>query len=236
MDIHPAAEVYPKMGADELALLAADIKANGQQEKIKLLEGKILDGRNRWDACQLAGVAPRSEDIATFEPLATAHSYNRSRRHLTPSQRAMVAANELEYLKKHPGEKGLNYNRVVHEQQISERSVARAQRVKAKGTKKLRKKVEKGEISVREADSIAGHTPEQQDAIIEQRDVIKNPPRKPHKKAEKPRRQAPMKEAKESLRKEARVAFASLVRHINKLGMFEELFNELERIRSRIEG
>jgi ParB-like chromosome segregation protein Spo0J len=47
----------------ELRALANDIKANGQLEAIVLYDGKVLDGRNRLAACELAGVEPRTEPI-----------------------------------------------------------------------------------------------------------------------------------------------------------------------------
>ena len=226
MEVHPAANVYPKISKAELELLADDIRINGQRERIRLLNGKILDGRNRWDACELAGIAPKSEEIVTDQPLAYVHSYNFNHRHLTPSQRAMVAAKELEYLKRYPKEKGLEYNRIMHEQKVSSRTVKRAQRVVKSGTKKLRDDVEEGKISVREADTIAGRTPEQQAELLKKR--TKRPSRK--------NKQAPMATAKAALRKDARLAFGQLVRSVNALGLFETLYDHLEAIRSRIEA
>ena len=43
---HPIAEMFPMMDDAALAELAQDIRDNGMQEKIKLWEGMILDGRN----------------------------------------------------------------------------------------------------------------------------------------------------------------------------------------------
>jgi hypothetical protein len=56
---HPAAALFPMLGEDELQKLADDIRANGLLEPIVLYEGKVLDGRNRLQACKRAGVEPK---------------------------------------------------------------------------------------------------------------------------------------------------------------------------------
>jgi ParB-like chromosome segregation protein Spo0J len=53
---HPLAALFPELPPEELTELARDIKARGQLEPIIVYKGLILDGRNRYLACQKAGV------------------------------------------------------------------------------------------------------------------------------------------------------------------------------------
>lgn len=92
---HPIAEIWPMMDQAQLQDLADDIKKNGQLQFIWLYEGMILDGRNRYAACQLAGIQPKTKDYTGDEPTAFAVSLNDKRRHMGAGVRAAVAA-ELE--------------------------------------------------------------------------------------------------------------------------------------------
>ena len=90
--LHPACKLFPKLAQDELHELADDIKANGLQNAIVLLDGKILDGRNRFAACKIAKVKPRFEEwTGRSSPVEWVISQNLMRRHLTASQRAVAA-------------------------------------------------------------------------------------------------------------------------------------------------
>jgi hypothetical protein len=92
LETHPEAELFPLMSESELTELAADIRANGLRQPIVLKDGKVLDGRNRYRACELADVEPRFEEADGVDPLTFVISLNRHRRQLTASQAAMAAA------------------------------------------------------------------------------------------------------------------------------------------------
>jgi ParB-like chromosome segregation protein Spo0J len=95
MKHHPIADVWPMMDEAKLAELADDIRKNGQLVPVWLYEGKILDGRNRWAACRIAGVEPKTKEYTGDEPTAFAVSLNDRRRHMNKGSLAAVAA-ELE--------------------------------------------------------------------------------------------------------------------------------------------
>ena len=88
---HPLAEIFPLMPYEEIAALAHDITDHGVKSKITLYEGKILDGRNRYRACEIAGVEPKFVEFDGDDALAHVVSLNLHRRQLTAGQRAMVA-------------------------------------------------------------------------------------------------------------------------------------------------
>jgi len=91
LEAHPLANLFPLIEGEEFDALVASIKRNGLREKIWLCEGKILDGRNRHRACQAAGVEPKFQEYTGNDPLGFVIDLNVRRRHLTETQRAMVA-------------------------------------------------------------------------------------------------------------------------------------------------
>lgn len=92
MKFHEYANLFPMMPDSDIVKLAEDIKEKGQSDSIITLDGQILDGRNRYRACQMNGINPRCEEYAGDDPLGFVISHNLHRRHLSESQRAMVAA------------------------------------------------------------------------------------------------------------------------------------------------
>jgi hypothetical protein len=77
------------MSDDELADLAADIKANGLIDA----DGVLIDGRNRLRACELAAIEPEFESLdADGDPIAFIVSANLARRNLSKGQQAIALA------------------------------------------------------------------------------------------------------------------------------------------------
>lgn len=94
--LHPLCDAFPQMSVDEFNDLVRSIREHGfhADQPVVFFQGKILDGRNRWRAASVAGVAPATRQFEGDEAAALAfvESRNLHRRNLTPSQKAAVAA------------------------------------------------------------------------------------------------------------------------------------------------
>jgi hypothetical protein len=97
--------------------------------------GKILDGRNRYQACVAAGEDAWIENWTGKDPIAYVLSLNMSRRHLDESQRAMVAA-KLATLKQGANQhsKGTTIVEASKALNVSDESILRAKTVQRQGT------------------------------------------------------------------------------------------------------
>ena len=133
-----------------------DIREHGLHEPIVVYEDKILDGRNRYRACEAAGLEPTFTVYTGDDPVAYVISLNLRRRHLSESQRAMVAA-KLATLKLGDNQhsEGLPIGRSSELLTVGERSVARAREVQEYGAPELIHAVEQGAVSVSAAADVA---------------------------------------------------------------------------------
>ena len=188
MDIHELANIFPKLGDEELKELCADIEKNGLAEPITVYEGKILDGRNRWTACTRLGIEPKTIEYTGNDPLAFVLSKNLHRRHLNESQRAMIAAKIANLPKGRPGKNppigGFTQSEAAKMLNTSERSVGRASKVQKSSVPEVAKAVETGKVPVSVAAKLADAPPEEQREAIarvergEKRPLPKQPPRR----------------------------------------------------------
>lgn len=99
MDAHEATSIFPMLGKKGLEDLATSIREGGQILPAVVHEGKLLDGRNRAKACELAGVElwTREWDGEGGTPLRYIIASNLTRRQLTPGQKAVAAAKALPF-------------------------------------------------------------------------------------------------------------------------------------------
>ncbi len=102
MELHPLCTLFPRLPDAELQSLADDIRAHGLREPIVTHGGMILDGGNRWRACELAGVMPTTVEYTGPSLVAFVLSANLHRRHLSPGQQAAIVAAAQDWAKAQP--------------------------------------------------------------------------------------------------------------------------------------
>jgi len=89
---HPLSAMFPPLSEEDFGKLAADIKLHGLRQHIVLYQGKILDGNNRYRACELAGIKPTFANFTGID--ADARNYvisaNIHRRHLSREDRKAI--------------------------------------------------------------------------------------------------------------------------------------------------
>ncbi len=89
--IHKLAKLFPRMSDEEYENLKASIADHGLLEPIVLMDGEIIDGRHRYEACCDVGLEPNFEEFdLNVDPLVYVLDKNLNRRHLSTSQRAAV--------------------------------------------------------------------------------------------------------------------------------------------------
>ena len=170
LPFHPCANLFPLLDGEEFDAFVADIKAHGLRQRIVLCNGAILEGRNRYRACIEAGIEPRFEQFNGRDPLAYVVSLNLQRRHLSESQRAMVAAKIATLL---DGQRQVGQLADVPTQaeaagmlNVGERSVRRAREVIDEGIPELARGVERGRIAVSTAAEVARLAGSEQREIV----------------------------------------------------------------------
>lgn len=188
--IHPVATAFPMMSKAEFDALKEDIRVNGQREPIVFWKNMLVDGRNRLKACEELGIKPdESELMDETDPIAWVISHNLHRRHLSESQRAMVAA-ELAKMthggdRKKDQESNCTLEKVSSMLKVSKDSIKRAKKVLASGADEVKRAVDQGELPVSVAAEFVKQVPDKQDQaeIVKKgkeeiRRVLKKPPQK----------------------------------------------------------
>jgi ParB-like chromosome segregation protein Spo0J len=198
MEYHEAAKIFP-MDEDSLQELADDIAKHGLLHPIEVFEGKIIDGRRRSAACLLAGVEPDYSEVNPADPIAYVLSLNLHRRHLTESQRGMIAAKVIEYhenqAKDRQREAGRHFGRGKEKVEanwpqansgkssdqvgdalaVGGRTVRRAKRVASAGAPEVIQAVESGKLSLNKAEQIVLTLPKEQQAEAVKETIERNP-------------------------------------------------------------
>jgi ParB-like chromosome segregation protein Spo0J len=150
MQPHPYADLFPHMKNEDFRKLVADIRDHGLQEPIVTYEGKILDGRNRAAACSNLQVKPLYTEYRGSAPLTYVMSKNLHRRHLSASQRSMVASKlaDLKSGQRADEVSGTSIDAAAKIMNVGRASVDRAKTVRASGDGELIEAVENGKVAV----------------------------------------------------------------------------------------
>lgn len=181
MEAHELANLFPMLPEQELNGLAEDIKENGLLEPIITYEGKILDGRNRYKACQQAGIEPHTEEYKGEKPLEYVLSLNLHRRHLNESQRAMVAsriANMPKGSNQHASIEAPSQSEAAKMLNVSRSAVQRARVVQETAEPEVIEAIDRGELTV----SKVVQQQKKQERIEDIQEICEGTPELPNKK------------------------------------------------------
>jgi hypothetical protein len=161
---------YDLAGA-EFDDLVAHVKENGLQTPITLLNGEILDGWNRYQACLAGEVEPDLADFHGTDDQAWEYvrGANFLRRHMTPSDRAVV------YLQKQSvslvsvpnGTPSKSVREIAKELDVGRGTAERIATIEKAHDPRIVDALAEGKVSVERAAKIAEMPKRQREAAIE---------------------------------------------------------------------
>ena len=165
LEFNPVANIFPLMQGAEYNQLKDDITANGLLDPIWLdTKGKILDGRNRYRVCLDVGVEPQYRTYEGSDELKFVISKNLHRRHLSESQRTVVAERlaNMQRGGDRPSENDSNFDsanlpignipqsQAAEMLNVSERGIRNVKAIE-RDAPELIERIESGEITIHEA-------------------------------------------------------------------------------------
>lgn len=176
LTFHPVADIFPMMSDREFIDLVEDIREHGLRESVWLhTDGRIIDGRNRYNACRRLGEDVEFRTYAGDDDglVPFVLSLNLHRRHLDESQRAMVAAR----IAKLP--RGANQHAQIQAPSqgdaagllnVSRTAVQSAKKVQEEGSTALVAAVDAGEVAVSTAATLTELPADEQRELIDAND------------------------------------------------------------------
>jgi ParB-like chromosome segregation protein Spo0J len=153
---HPLSALFPAMSAQEYAELRADIAKHGLRQALTLYAGQVLDGWHRLRACSETGVEVTTVEFTGDESAALAFvlSANLARRHLTTSDRSLIAARLANRKRGAPQKDQMSHLRIgdaADHLKVSPNSVKRAKKLLERGTPELISRVMAHELTISKA-------------------------------------------------------------------------------------
>jgi ParB-like chromosome segregation protein Spo0J len=180
LGVHPTAEILPLMSDLEFEGLVASIAAHGQREPVVIDQDRIVDGRNRYRACRRLGIPVK---IRRWDGLGSLVAFimdrNRERRHLSESQRALLAVRLKQAFEEEArvnmsrGGQGLaelpnlrSRDQAAEVVKVSSRLVGSAAKVAKQGAPELVAAVGRDEVAVSAAADVVALDHDEQAALV----------------------------------------------------------------------
>jgi hypothetical protein len=160
---HPLSAAWPEMEPDNFMALQASIAEVGVEEPVVLFEGKILDGWHRYIAWRgaialnpAAKCPHRNFDGTLAEACAFVKRRHR-RRNVTKEQQAYCEVQMDEYVREHAPGSGLErtVQQIADDAGVGTRTVVRARAVSRNAVPEVKEAFESGDISLKQAETIA---------------------------------------------------------------------------------
>lgn len=178
-EFHPVADIFRMMSDREFIDLIDDIREHGLREPVWLhRDGRIIDGRNRYNACRRLGMDPAVRvyegDDDGLVPFVL--SLNLHRRHLDESQRGMVAARIANMRQGERTDIPSGNSQKVSQSDaasmlnVSDWTVSQAKKVQDQGSPALAAAVDAGQVAVSTAATLTELPPKEQRELIDAND------------------------------------------------------------------
>ena len=160
-EVHPVAAMFPEFPPEEYANLRADIEANGVRFPVVVCGRWLVDGRTRLRACRDLDLEPPIQELDEgTDVVEWIVSANVRRRHLSTSQRAVLAAQLAD------GE-GVTLDDAASSLSVSRMSVARARAAREIESGKVHAALLDGTVTVGDAYKVRGVDPVRLDAAVD---------------------------------------------------------------------
>lgn len=180
MPVHPLAAMFPRPTEMEHVALVQDMKERGydKDHPIYTVDGAIIDGISRRDAAVEAGVEPTFKEHKSNDLVGFVISRNLHRRHLTTSQRQMIAADIANQLKESSVQdhaRTSSYAPAAKLLNVTERGAESAATVKRDAVPEVVEAVRKGTVTVNDAKQIKDEKPAVQRRAVRDVESGKSP-------------------------------------------------------------
>lgn len=246
---HALSAAYHDLSGAVFDAIVDDMKANGfrRGQPIYRYEGKILDGWQRYRASKLANVAPVFVDYKDDDPRGFVKSMNQNRRHENLAEVGISTLKVNAWAPAgRPSKTGSNEpvsesspmtnEEMAKEAGISVTSIKDAKAIVEKGAKATEKAAMDGDLSLREAATIARTTPkgEQAAAVREAVAAKAEPKAKPAKAKAEPKPKPPKKPKPETV---AKKEYDALVKeHSALIDSYNELMENRDALAAELQA